>query len=162
MPKKQKRDSVYYAERLKNEFPAVYADLQAAKHRTVTEAAIAAGLKKARTRSHELKNAWQKATPAEQVDFLRFLTAAGVALPSAATAGAAPFTVAVNFALTPTAISRIKHIMLVRRMRMGEVMTELGLRPLDASVGMAMKRNTHLQPHVINALETWLLKYAAI
>jgi len=42
MAKKQVRDSAYYEERLKNEFPAIYADLQAGKHRTITEAAIAA------------------------------------------------------------------------------------------------------------------------
>ncbi|PNQ21321.1 hypothetical protein [Agrobacterium salinitolerans] len=71
MPKKQKRDSAYYEERLKNEFPLVYADLKAGKHKTVTEAAIAAGLKKSRTRLHELKNAFNKANKSEKTAFLR-------------------------------------------------------------------------------------------
>lgn len=46
MQKKQIRDSAYYEQRLKNEFPLFYADLRAGKHKTITEAAIAAGLKK--------------------------------------------------------------------------------------------------------------------
>lgn len=54
MPKKQIRDSGYYEERLKNEFPLVYADLKAGKHKTITEASIAAGIKTGRTRLHEL------------------------------------------------------------------------------------------------------------
>lgn len=59
MPKKQNRDNAYYEEGLMNEFPATYYDLQAGKHRTITEATIAAGLKKPRTRLHELKNAFE-------------------------------------------------------------------------------------------------------
>ncbi len=42
MPKKQKRDNAYYEERLKSDFPKIYADLKAGKHKTITEAAIAA------------------------------------------------------------------------------------------------------------------------
>lgn len=80
MPKTQKRDSAYYEERLKNEFPLVYADLRAGKHKTITEAAIAAGLKKPRTRLQELKNAWVKASSSEQGDFLLWLTGTGVSL----------------------------------------------------------------------------------
>lgn len=46
MPKKQKRDSAYYEKRLKNQFPLIYADMKAGKHKTITEAAIAAGIKR--------------------------------------------------------------------------------------------------------------------
>lgn len=45
MSKKQKRGNACYEERLKNEFPTIYAYLQAGKHKTIPEAAIAAGLK---------------------------------------------------------------------------------------------------------------------
>lgn len=75
MPKKQKRDNAYYEERLKNEFPTIYADLKAGRHRNVAEAAIAAGLKKPRTRLNKLKNAFDKASKAEQADFLSWLQA---------------------------------------------------------------------------------------
>ena len=60
MVKQQKRNKAYYEERLIHEHPSIYADLLNGKYWTVTEAAIAAGLKTPRTRLHELKNAWQK------------------------------------------------------------------------------------------------------
>ncbi|URK86695.1 hypothetical protein LP421_20870 [Rhizobium sp. RCAM05350] len=62
MVKKQVRDSAYYEERLRRDqqFTPI---LRPGSIRTVTDAAIAAGLKKPRTRLHELKNAWGKATP---------------------------------------------------------------------------------------------------
>ena len=87
MPKKQKRDSAYYEERLKNEFPLVYADLKAGKHRTITEAAFAAGLKKSRTRLHELKNAFEKATISEQAAFLGWLAAQAFSVAPSSSAG---------------------------------------------------------------------------
>ncbi|MGB3815992.1 MAG: hypothetical protein WA950_22450 [Shinella sp.] len=58
MTKQQKRDRAYYEERLKRDHPAIYAELINGKYQTVTEAAIAARLKKPRTRLLELKNAW--------------------------------------------------------------------------------------------------------
>lgn len=73
MAKKQVRDGAYYEERLKREFPAIYSDLKAGKYRTVTEAAVAAGIKQTRTRLHELKNAWTKADGVERRAFLDWL-----------------------------------------------------------------------------------------
>lgn len=161
MPKSQKRDSSYYEERLKKEFPAIYTGLQAGKHRTVTDAAIAAGLKKPRTRLHELTNAWNKASHSEQADFLNFLRASGV-ISSPAAPIVAGSTIAVHGILTPAAVSRIQHIMTVRRLRMGMVMAELGSSRLDASVGMAMKRGTRVRADVVSALEDWLDKNSHI
>ena len=80
MPKKQKRDNAYYEQRLKSDFPAIYADLKAGKHRTVTEAVIAAGIRTPRTRLNELKNAFDKASKTEQADFLSWLTARGYSI----------------------------------------------------------------------------------
>lgn len=80
MAKKQVRDNAYYEERLQHEHPSFYADLKAGKYRTVSEAALAAGLKQVRTRLHEMKNSWSKATAAEQVEFLRYLVGCGVTL----------------------------------------------------------------------------------
>lgn len=50
----QRRDKAYYEERLIREHSSVYADFIDGKFGHVTEAAIAAGLKKPRTRLHEL------------------------------------------------------------------------------------------------------------
>jgi hypothetical protein len=63
MAKKQVRDSAYYEERLKRDYPAIHADLQTGKHNMVTDAAIAADLRKRRSWLSELKNAWDKASP---------------------------------------------------------------------------------------------------
>lgn len=68
MPKKQRRDNAYYKERLKTNSQR-YADLQVGKHKTITETAIMAGLKKSRTRLHEMKNAFGKAGKSEQSAF---------------------------------------------------------------------------------------------
>lgn len=163
MPKKPKRDNAYYEERLKNEYPLVYADFRAGKYTTLTDALVAAGLKKPRTRLQELKNAWSKATASEKSAFIQCLSAAGIVIPVTSSTPGAAFTVTVDRRLTPTAISRIEHIMAVRRMKLGDLMNELGFNPLNASIGNAMKRKkSRLQPHVITALETWLSKNSGI
>lgn len=160
MAKKQVRNNAYYEERLRHEYPSIYADLQAGKYRTVTEAAIAAGLKQVRTRLHELKNAWSKATSAEQAEFLRHLTGSGAVLPAlhpALTSG-----IAVNRKLTPAASQRIQHIISKRGLEPGDVMSELGCKPLNASLGRALARGTTLQPDVIRSLEQWLAKNSSV
>ena len=158
MLKKQNRDSAYYEERLKNEFPLVYADLKAGKHGTITEAAIAAGLKKSRTRLHELKNAWLKASAHEQDEFEKWLlTQSGAKTAHPIRAGAIP-SIAIARRLEPWAKTRIKAIMAVRKMTMGDVMSEMSLKRLNASVGNALRSENRLQPNVIDALEIWLEK----
>ncbi len=153
MPKKQKRDNAYYEERLKNEFPAIYAGLKAGKHKTITEAAIAAGLKKSRTRLQELKNAFNKANKSEQTAFLGWLTTQGVSV--------APITgstaIAIDRRLLPATKARIEEIIVKRGLEKGEVMAEMGYNTHDQSLSLALRRSTRLQPSVIAALEKWLI-----
>ncbi|PYE88057.1 hypothetical protein [Phyllobacterium leguminum] len=158
MAKKQVRDSAYYEERLKRDHPSVYADLKSGKHSTVTDAAIAAGLKKARTRLQELRNAWTKADAVEQADFLRWLAASGAGSPrmSRPASIGVTFKVAVDRRLTAEASRRINEIMSKRHLKPGDVMAELGYSRLNASVGMALARGTQLKPDVIVALQKWL------
>jgi len=162
MPKIHNRDSVYYRERLKNEFPATYADLQAGKHRTITEAAIAAGLKKPRTRLHELKNAFGKASKSEQTAFLGWLAGQGYAVAPSPAAGTAASAIAMDRRLLPATKARIEEIMTKRGLEKGEVMTEMGCNPHDQSVSRALRRSTRLKPDVIRALEKWLAANASI
>ncbi len=162
MPKKQKRDNAYYEERLKNEFPNIYADLQARKHATVTEAAIAAGLKKSRTRLHELKNAFIKANKSEQTAFLGWLAAKGHLIAPSSTTGTASPTIAINGKLLPTTQHRIEEIIAKRHLKLGDVMAEMGFPKLNASLGRALHRGDKLQPDVIKALEKWLAANASI
>ncbi len=163
MPKKQKRDNAYYEGRLKNEFPAVYVDLKARKHKTVAEAAVAAGLKKPRTRLQESKNAWVKASSSEQGDFLLWLTGAGVSLTSAPSPPPGlSFTVAVDRRLTPAATLRINEIIGKRHLQPGDVMAEMGYPKLNASLGRALHRGDRLQPDMITALQKWLMANASV
>lgn len=162
MTKKQKRDNAYYEERLKNEFPTVYADLHSGKHKTITEAAIAAGLKKPRTRLQELKNAFNKANKSEQTAFLCWLAAKGHLIATSSTTGTASPTIAVNRKLSPATRNRIEEIITKRHLKVGDVMAEMGLPKLNASLGRALHRGDRLQPDVIMALEKWLAANASI
>lgn len=158
MAKKQVRNRAYYENRLKRDHPSVYADLKAGKHRTVTDAAIAAGLKKVRTRLLELKNAWTKADTAEQADFLKWLMASGAlsTSSSSSTTSAGTTGIAINRRLTAVATRRIEAIRLKPRLAMGNLMAELGYSSLNPSVGMVFARGTRLHADVIAALEKWL------
>lgn len=155
MAKKQARDNAYYEERLRRDHPSIYADLKAGRHRTVADAAIAAGLKKVRTRLLELKNAWAKADATEQADFLKWLMASG-ALSTTSTTSTGTTRIAIDQRLTPEASRRIELIMSKRRLAMGDLMIELGYPSLNASVGRALARGTRLQSDVILALQKWL------
>lgn len=159
MAKKPARNAAYYENRLKRDPPAIYADLKAGKYRTVADAAIAAGLRNRRTRLHELKNAWSKASPVEQREFLSWLLASKT-ISSPATASFAP--IAVDHSLVPLAVARIEEIISKRHLMLGEVMVEMGFSPLNASLGMALARGTRLQPSVIAALEKWLAANATV
>lgn len=163
MAKKQVRDSSYYEERLKRDHPSVYADLKSGKFKTVAEAATAAGLKRPRTRTHELKNAWSKASASEQSDFLRWLATLGITLPPSATPPPRlAFKVAIDRKLTPAATLRIKDVLAKRGLEKGEFMAEMGFKPHDQSVSLALRRSTRLQLDVIRALENWLAANASI
>lgn len=163
MPKKQKRDNAYYEQRLKSDFPVIYADLKAGKHKTVTEAVIAAGIRMPRTRLNELKNAFQKASKTEQADFLSWLSSQGFAVsPTAGSTNPSVAVLAINRRLVPAAKKRIGEIISRRGLNIGDVMTEMGFQKLDASLGMAMHRDTRLRPDVIRALEKWLTANASI
>lgn len=112
---------------------AFHADLETGKYRTVTDAVIAAGLKKPRTRLPELKNAWGKATRSDQHAFLKCIRA-GVprAVPSISMSSL-PTPIAVNQRLIPAASARIEEIIAKRHLRPGVQM--LGARYWMPQVG---------------------------
>lgn len=155
--KQQKRDKVYYEKRLLRDHPVIYADYAAGKYRTVSEAFVAAGLKKPRTRLHELKNAWQKASANERREFENWLHAQyGITTPHPVTASSTIPPIAIDRRLSPWAKSRIRAIIAKRHMRKGDVMHEMGFKKLNASLGMALDSDNRLQPAVLIALEAWL------
>lgn len=163
MPKKQKRDNAYYEERLKDEFPNIYDDFLTGKIPSLRQAILTAGLKPQRTRVHELKNAWSKASPAEQREFARWLrTQLGTLVRASPSPTTTPGLIAVDRRLEPWATSRIQAIMAKRNIKSGQVMDELGFRRLDASLGRALARGDRLQPNMLAALEKWLKDNAGV
>lgn len=152
MTKKQKRDRAYYEERLLRDYPAIYSDLVAGKYNTVKEAAVAAGLKRPRTRLHELKNAWSKSSDSERKDFLSWLTA------TSELSGATPPTlISIGRYLLPETVSRINEIKAKRRITTGDIMSEMQFSKRDASLGNALSNGRGLQAAVITALQKWLI-----
>lgn len=152
MTKPPKRDNAYYEEQLKSRHPAIHADYLARKYPKLANALIAAGLKKTRTRLHELRNAWTKATAAEKRDFVRWIKGAATSAPPAPLSRP----VAVDRLLQPWAKNRIQEILSKRRLRMGDIMAELGLKKGNGSLGRALNRVSKLQPAVIVLLEKWI------
>lgn len=162
MIKKQKRDNAYYEERLRNDYPAIYADQRAGKHKTLTKALIAAGLKTPRTRLQELKNAFEKANKAERTAFLGWLAAKAYSVTAGPAPGGAGPVIAINRRLLPATKIRIEDIIAKRNLKMGDVMAEMGFPKLNASLGRALHRGDKLQPDVITALETWLVANGSV
>lgn len=64
--------------------------------------------------------------------------------------------------LLPAPKKRIEEIVAKRRLRVGDVMAEMGFPKLNASLGRAFHRGDRLQPHVVAALQKWLAANAAI
>ena len=144
------RTNEYYIERLRLERPDIYRDLLAGKFENPAAAFRAAGLKKPRTRLQEMKNAWLKASAAERDTFKAFIGCVSLVTPPPT----APFSI--DRKLSPYALAQIKAIILSRRMSKGAVMDELGFKPLNPSLGMALNRNTRLQPDMLAAVEKWI------
>ena len=184
-----KRDNAYFERRLLDKHPEVYADWKAGSYRSLKAACESVGVMKPRTRLHELKNAWKKATPTEQRDFLGHLHKIGAIAPpapaaspriapashapsaAAGTASALAFKVASGQYLTAEAKIRINEILDRRGLRSArgarqtaQVMRELKppRNPHDPSLGFALARGRKLQEEMIDSLEKWLIEHADV
>jgi hypothetical protein len=130
----------------------------AGRYLSINAALRDAGMIKSRTRLHELKNAWAKASSVERRQFLDWVksppTKAGTPSP------ARP--VAADRKLEPWAAKRIEEIIKNRRMQPGAVMQELGFDRLDGSLSRALKRNDRIKPSLAFAIEKWLKDNKAV
>lgn len=152
MPKVQKRDNAYYLQRLKKRRPDLYRECQA-KRMTVSAARKAAGLGAERTRLHELKNAWTKATTDERrafFDWLRGLGAATAAIPPGKTAFGR------DGVMLAWARKRIAELMVRRGMSSGHLSRELGLLSRDTSIMTAVRRKVKLAADTAKKVDRWL------
>jgi len=154
MPK-QKRDNTYYLERLKIEFPIIYYDHLSGKYSSEREAFIAAGLVKPTSELNHLKRTWKRASKRERSEFLKYIGAG----PSSK--GKMTTVVDVNGFLLTEAKTKIGKIMIDRNMTNGQIMTEIGFKALDASLGMAMSdyRESKIRQELAKALTDWVNRH---
>ena len=166
---KPKRDNSYYLDRLRAEHPTIYADFQAGKFRNASEAFVAAGLRKRASGFDALMSAWRNASPSDQDAFKLAIgcsTPASFApvLSTSITSTVVRSAVAVATKprrLSPQLKQDIQVIMDRRRLKIGEVMHELGLDRLNTSLGGALHRDSQLQESLIIALDGWVRKHKA-
>jgi hypothetical protein len=168
--KPQKRDNEYYLDRLRTDHPAIYADLQAGKFKNPSEAFIEAGLRRPRSPLDLLRSAWSKASSAEKSAFKGEIGCArstkkvsvvpsGLTVSHASAPGNARLATG-KMHLPPALEAEVRRIIVRRRLKIGDVMREMGLNARDASLGMALQRGTLVQDELIVALETWVAAHA--
>lgn len=179
---KQDRSNTYLMKRLEDEHPAVFADWQAGKYTSKRQALIAAGLRHPQKHINALKNAWAKASPAEQASFLTWIGAptptSPLATKGSASAGSLPVNSLVATAtrlshtppphsailqpdrhLRPAVKSRIRSIMNTRGMRQCDALREMGYTKVhDTSLAMVLSdyNSRAVRPDLELALVKWL------
>src|ERR1700730_17181594 len=110
----KKRDSAYYKERLKRDFPPIFADLRAGKFKSVRQAAAAAKLIHLPTRVDALKREWKRSSTREKNEFVAWTKG----LKAASAAPSMPITDAAGH-LKPAVIRFITAWTRDRRIRPG-------------------------------------------
>ena len=154
-----KRDSAYFLKLVERKNPAVYADYVAGKYASANAACRAAGIIRGRSPLQVMRAEWVKASTAERDAFRAWI---GAVVPTVA-AGRLPPTPAPivdsERRLTKQAKDDLDEIFARRGIKSGQMMDEMGLSRLDASIGMARVRPSKLQLKTIALLEIWIAKY---
>src|SRR5690606_29888983 len=140
MARKQKRDNAYYEKQLQKLHPSIHADYLAGKYPSLNQALHVAGIRKPRTRLSELKNAWEKAQPTEQRQFLQWLQKQGALRTPLSGPVSSNSVVAADRRLESWAIARIEEVMMKLNLKMGDVMHQMGFKKLNPSLGNAMRQ----------------------
>lgn len=102
---------------------------------------------------------WARATATERRHFLAAIRVGAGPAPVAPTISPSVLSIVdADSKLRPHVAARISTIMSRRGLKMGAVMTEMGMQPLNQSVSGAMARKPKrlLNPSVLAALEKWL------
>ena len=152
-----KRDANYYRERLRRDHPTVFAGLGDGTYRSVRAAAIKAGLIRQPGRVDALQRAWNKATAAEKKEFLDW--ARGKPKGSTKKIRTGADLVDANGWLTTAVSDQVRRAMAAQRLKMGDLMSELGLKRLNASVGNALHGRVRLNADTLDRLAAWLDKH---
>lgn len=166
-----RRDNDYYLERLRVEQPAVYRDYKAGKFKNVSEALRVGGLRQQRDSLTLLKSAWNRANTAEKDAFKLMIGCVAPANVLSPTATAPPVPLSPSTyghanrnatvlqatrKLSPVLAAAVRQIMDRRKLKTGQIMREMGMNPRDASLGMALQRETQLRDDLVKALDVWV------
>jgi hypothetical protein len=149
----KRRDSAYYKERLKRDFPLIFSDLRAGRFKSVRQAAAFAGLIHLPTRVDALKREWKRATTREKNEFV-------VWTKGRKTVSAAPLTPIVDAAghFKPAVIRFINEWTSDKRIKPGRIMKEIGFSNFDYTLSHALKRGAPIRSAAISRLEGWLIR----
>ena len=148
----KKRDSDYYKERLKRDFPPVFADWRAGKFKSVRQAAAAARSIHIPTRVDALKREWKGATTAEKNEFVAWIKGR-----KAASAASIPI-IDPDGHLKPGVIRFIRGWTRDRRIKPGKIMKEIGFSNFDYTLSHALRHGAPLRSAVIPPLKSWLVR----
>ena len=146
------KNNEYYLRQLEVHHPQIYADYKAGRYPTVKDARRAAGTLSERTRLHELKNAWTKASSTEKKDFVAWIKTTN---PSP-TAASLTQIIDPEGDHHPKVAKRIIEIQTRRGIRMGQVMSEMKFSPYDQSLSSAIKCGTSVRQGLAKPLAAWL------
>ncbi|CTQ75492.1 hypothetical protein [Roseibium alexandrii] len=166
---RQKRDKDYYLKRLKAEHPTEYAQVQTGRQdfwNTVYDV----GLKRRQKPVNTLKGAWKRCSATDKREFLDWLRSEhGIQTKTSSVSRVttSPFSKAAlpeladsQGRLSTAAIAAISDTMQKLDMKSGDLMKEIGERPLDQSVGSALRRPTRIKNAILLAkLKRWLKKH---
>jgi hypothetical protein len=168
---KKERGSAYYRARLENEHPAICAELDAGKYKSLREACVAAGLRKDDRPIGTALRAWSKATPPERLEILKALIAKATdegivprrSVSSTAKGSSAPRPAYfVDRRFTPEGKKAYESALVASGMKPVEVLRELGLSHLDPSIGLALKNGTRLNEITLKLLDGWIRKHVPV
>lgn len=148
----RKRDSGYYRERLRREFPTIYKDLVSGKIATVRQAAIRAGLIRSPTRLDALKREWRRASSAERRAFAAWLRAS---LPKGETALPPRSPIDGTGRLKKPVVDHIEAWCRSRKKSPGQIMKEMGFSNYDFRLAQALK-GAPLASEIVDRLAKWL------
>jgi hypothetical protein len=158
---KDRSNTGYWKRRLKTEHPRIHADLEAGRIPSINEARRKAGLLKPVSRLQALEREWHKASIKEREDFKAW---AGLVSPSTSAPGTARFTTLTDASgyLLPAVAGRAIEIQKKRGLKSGEIMRELGFKPLSVNWGRAVSLGWKPSPAFLASLETWLNKHSSL
>jgi hypothetical protein len=154
MKAKQDRSNAYWLDRLEKEHPTHFAILKAGGYRSVTEALIAAGLRKAPKPINALRRAWKSSSPKERYEFIRWGAAELTGKP--ASAPKSKDIVDRSSRLTAYALRMIVVILANRNITSAAAISEMGLSRHDYTFPAAITSRTAVRPELAEALEKWI------